>query len=489
MKTHNDIHDYFVKIESQYPVDSWSINGVDIWPYLRIKLYYHLINFIERESPNKVVSSSTTTRRTFKQVIDLAKDYLYYRKKISEKKRINTIFLSIKMHRVNYQGRSFNRFFDSMIKAHNLQDQTATIEMQGIIKNSFNSENLIDGARLLNGYKAYKKILRYFGVQTINSDCFYLNNYEEFLNQLRCQSWFSPNLNFHVNHMIEWSNKIISYSELYSKLLKRRSIKRIIAVSYYGYDDMAAAILASNNLNVETIDFQHGPQTNVHMAYSSWNRLPDKGFNTMPKVYWNWDQLSSDNIQKWWGRSGGTLVTGQPWLAFFKQNMININKCDILYTLQIVNKGNMIQFFSKEILNFMRIEPFIWTLRIHPRNLSQLGAIEDFLKLKLIPKSIYKIELPQNFSLVGSLQNCRIHITNYSGSVIEACLLNRRTVIIDKTGSLFFENYIDGELVHYVDKHNIEFRKDILKILDLNDTNFFNEGLNIFNPIIKTSKK
>jgi hypothetical protein len=39
-------------------------------------------------------------------------------------------------------------------------------------------------------------------------------------------------------------------------------------------DNLYAAVLAANQLGIRTIDFQHGPQTNVHMVFTAWNKIP-----------------------------------------------------------------------------------------------------------------------------------------------------------------------------------------------------------------------
>lgn len=53
-------------------------------------------------------------------------------------------------------------------------------------------------------------------------------------------------------------------------------------LGYYGFDDLYSALITASKLKIKTIDFQHGPQTNVDLAFSNWNKVPAVGFNAMP---------------------------------------------------------------------------------------------------------------------------------------------------------------------------------------------------------------
>ena len=55
-------------------------------------------------------------------------------------------------------------------------------------------------------------------------------------------------------------------------------------------------IAAAKELNISTIEVQHGKQGQFQAAYSGWNFSPDKGFLNMPDHFWCWGNKSVKNI-------------------------------------------------------------------------------------------------------------------------------------------------------------------------------------------------
>ena len=57
ISSQNDIKASILYIEEKYPVDLWEVNGIKVWPYIRIKLYIHLLMMmnknINRETKQK----------------------------------------------------------------------------------------------------------------------------------------------------------------------------------------------------------------------------------------------------------------------------------------------------------------------------------------------------------------------------------------------------------------------------------------------------
>lgn len=62
-----------------------------------------------------------------------------------------------------------------------------------------------------------------------------------------------------------WSLKIECWESFSKKVFKKIKPKKIIFLSYYGFDAITSVMSAANKLNIKTVDLQHGPQTNTHM--------------------------------------------------------------------------------------------------------------------------------------------------------------------------------------------------------------------------------
>tara|TARA_B100002049_G_scaffold168616_1_gene126947 strand:- start:5124 stop:6596 length:1473 start_codon:yes stop_codon:yes gene_type:complete len=482
IKSHQDIHDYIVTIEADFPVDTWSVAGVHVWPHLRIKIYYALIQLVEGTSTIKSDKIQPNKISLFNRCKTKFIELLYYFKAIQGHSSLPVMFSTPSLYRVQYKGLLFHKFFDAMVKAHHLEAKITIIEMQGAKPGCYNPANIIDGISLRNGHRVVDRLIGRLSTGKNLSNEFNLPLYDSFLEHLRMNSLIKISLDLEQKRIIKWGEKVKSTSILYKKLFKNRCTRRFISISYYGYDDMAAALFAANALGLETVDFQHGPQTNVHMAYSSWTKIPEGGFNTMPKVYWNWDQKSSDHIRTWWKQKSGSRVTGHPWLAMTQNENQPIEYCDFLYTLQLISNSKLNYFFPEQILKLMGHSNYSWILRIHPRDATGVGLIRNFLEKNEVPSDCYSIEHPLKRPLITSLNACKIHITNYSGCAIEARILKKKTLVIDKTGYLFYKNYIDDEFIFYLDKHNDDFADRVIEIYSSRNTIKKNLRLGIFNP-------
>ena len=81
------------------------------------------------------------------------------------------------------------------------------------------------------------------------------------------------------------------------------------------------------------------------------------------------------------------------------------------------------------------------------------------------------------------LNNSIAHITNYSGCLIEARLLNVPTVLINVVGKEMFNQYIDDKLVFYLDQNNEDFIENVERKLEgFSKLSFKTKKINVFKP-------
>jgi hypothetical protein len=216
-------------------------------------------------------------------------------------------------------------------------------------------------------------------------------------------------------------------------------------------------------MKISTVDFQHGPQTNIHMAYSSWSKVPTSGFNTMPREFWTWDKNSKENIESWALKTDNTKVTivGQPYIAFsIANNNFKEQKKEILYSLQVEPLDQL----GLKIINLIRNSAYVWNLRLHPRSISN----EEDLTLLLNKNGLFKnfkIQDHVTNPLPESLANTILHITNFSGCLIEAHLMGVPSLIINNVGKEMFAEYIDNKLVYYIDENEKDFDLKFEKLI------------------------
>lgn len=474
----------FENIEKKYPVETWKLNGINIWPYIRIKLYIFLLSEAINCSGHKehIIFADSKIKmnklRLFgKKLSIIVKSFfisIYFFFRI---KRKRIIFVGSHFHRVREKGEYFNRFFDTMIKSHSLEREVYFLEYQKLYSKNFNQSAIIELEKQIN---AFKNILLFFPKKKLKKNDS-LTDYVIFLEKIQKKYPKVKTLNLSIKDLDEWTTKINSISLFYRIFFSKIKPEKIIFSGYYGWDNLYAAILTANKMKIKTIDFQHGPQTN-HMVFSSWNKIPKKGYDLMPREYWVWDDFSKLNIKGWANKQNIKVkVAGQPYLSYRGESISKV-KNQVLFTLQTFPLNNMLPDF---ILNSIVNSQYIWVFRLHPRNIFSNQEIKKFLSSKGIDKSFYRLENPQEVSLADSLSRSVLHITAFSGCLIEARLLKVPSIIVHEIGKSMFENYIDEELIYHFDPSKGSFSCMLSRVISKSKNAQVNTSVQkIINPLI-----
>ncbi|SFD02694.1 hypothetical protein [Algibacter pectinivorans] len=149
-----------ISLEDNFPVDCWTIDNIQVWPYIRIKLYYELLTIYDKKQDvkaNKPLARSSNKVVVFFKIIKafFASEVFFF--KLKQKK---ILFFGAHFHRVLNDGIYFNRFYDSIISHHNLQDDVYMVEYQKIYENMYNHKALIALSKQLDNYKLLLKLTR-----------------------------------------------------------------------------------------------------------------------------------------------------------------------------------------------------------------------------------------------------------------------------------------------------------------------------------------
>ena len=77
------------------------------------------------------------------------------------------------------------------------------------------------------------------------------------------------------------------------------AVKPQLAFAVTSYAGLGHAFaLACRREGILSIDLQHCPQEGSHRAYR-WSRLPERGFSTLPAVFWTWSLEDAAHIAAW----------------------------------------------------------------------------------------------------------------------------------------------------------------------------------------------
>lgn len=142
---------------------------------------------------------------------------------------------------------------------------------------------------------------------------------------------------------------------------------------------------------------------------------------------------------------------------------------------------------TPKIIQLIKDLPYQWILRLHPRNYIEIEEIKAFLiqnqieDKTIIQSSIDEMPLPK--ALLSSI----VHITNFSGCLIEAHLLGVRTILINNIGKEMFYQYIDDKLVYYFNPEEERFLNDVASCIhSLKNSNQTESIQEYPNPFLNT---
>lgn len=472
--------------ENDWPVDNWKVDGVHIWPFIRFKLIFFFSN--KNKKSEGVVSVNRKRFSSLRSVLfapfKLLVSYIWLQIFFFQLKSKSIIFFGSYFHRTKNQGVHFNRFFDPMIHHHGLHKQVYVVEFQKVLGELYNEKAIIPLNRFLYLHKYWFRIRNKFQRKPAE---LILPKFTKFYSTILKEYPEIGTLGISEQGLKIWAQKIRDNAVFFERLFKKVGPSKIIMLSYYGFDDLTSAIFAAHDLGIKIVEFQHGPQTNVHMAYSAWSRIPQQGFNTMPNEYWNWDKKSQENIQKWSNGTGITAkVSGHPYLSYWVSRRDNNlrDSSQILYTLQVFQLDKM---FSDLIINSINKCNFKWIFRLHPRTKYTISEIEHYLINRGVKRDKYSLHTSLQVPLPEVLAISSLHVTNYSGCLIEAKMMGVSSIIVHELGRDLYEDYIDDETVYYFDmadskNTNEEFCSLIHKALNSKE-NKENIATNIVNPL------
>ncbi|WP_264566718.1 hypothetical protein [Flavobacterium sp. N3904] len=476
--TQEDIKEIILQIEHKWPVDEWMINEVHIWPYVRIKLYIHFLMMMNKKFENPQKDSHVATKKKsifkfsniFNWILGGIKVQLFF----GSLKRKKILFFGSHIHRVLHKEKYFNRFYDSLVEEHQLHRDVYMIEYQKVFANTFNKKEVITLEKHLKNYKIFQKGISKFSVTKSES---HLLGYYDFYEHLKELPIRLDSLNISERDLVKWVTKIESLMPFFERFYRIVKPSHVVFLGYYGYDDIYAALLVANKMKIKSVDLQHGPQTNIHMCFSSWSKVPSGGFNLMPNEFWNWDENSKLNIDDWAIKTNAVKakVVGQPYVSYWlKQNdKILSDERVILYSLQTF-PFEIEDMLTPKIIELIKDLSYKWVLRLHPRNYLPTETIRQFLiKHEIEDKAIIQSSIDS--ALPEVLLSSVLHVTNFSGCLIEAHLIGVPTLLINNIGKEMFTQYIDNSKVFYVDQNEDNFILESKKIiLNLN----FNYKLN-----------
>ena len=238
----------------------------------------------------------------------------------------------------------------------------------------------------------------------------------------------------------------------YRRIFKGSSITVAYVVVYYSFRH-APIISALNELGIQTLEYQHGIQNNIHPLYTHWEHLGSAP-KSLPAKVLVWDEVSERRIGVWAHPLGiRTEIVGNLWCsrqASLRQGSEAAGA--IMVAVQIFPEN-----FNLEVLVVIKKMPEQqWIFREHP------VYPMDYESKKALRARYPNLEIvgSQDESVEATLARSFCCITGFSTVGVEALLWGRKTIFTHENARDGLTDYIDGERCFYADT-----AEDILAIL------------------------
>lgn len=451
MKDRYDIREFITGIERRFPVNNWKVDGVHLWPVIRIHLYFHLIRTLYAEKPEVERSASSGEGKLRRMGYDLLSVFRYFRwlTTLPEKQYL---FVGFDSYRENYRGKRFNKFFDTYIEQQGIESKSIVFEFGLYARGEEHNSHLITRYHpFLHGFTLFT---RWFGGRKA---AVALDGIDEFADFLKQTPETAPFLYAGADRIKTLAEEFGLKRRFFSKVIARVKPQQALFLCYYTNNDEMALVAACNQAGIQTVEMQHGPQADIHMGYSNWTVVPAESYAVMPKIFWCWDEHSAKSIASWAANTPvEVIVTGNPWINYWKSKLLS--KADdkyILYTLQPF-PVTLEALFADNILKLFKEEGYRWILRLHPRQTKEVDQVMAYLREKGVADDV-EVDARFERSLPELLSGATLHVTHFSGSAIEAAMFDVPTVFFSAYAESGFKYLIQEGKAVFLDPAKPDF--------------------------------
>ena len=422
-------------IEKAYPVQRWKLNGIHLWPILKRELFFFefakLQKTKEKKAGRSLVGRSLALLKT--------KTAAYYQLFTLKLHPSDFVFAGAPAHRVTWNGKAYNRYFDPIITYLRSKNVNSYLtEYYPIDKKTvFHPDNFIAVATL---YPAFKKShpLRQDWLKLVKEPVF-----QDFLLTLRIK--FPDYEQDLEKKLLSVVDAIASWRDLYLYLFKQTKPRYAVGLCYYTHA-LFGMNVAADELGIISVDMQHGGQGELHPAYTFF-KVPKEGYNTLPKEFWCWDSSSYGHIKSWTkGKAHQVKLIGNPWFSFLKETEKSFEgnftggKKLILFSHQPVVPA--LDLYLIQSIKETR-GSYQWWIRLHPRiSKAEKEAIEILLKGHGIFESV-ELKKATQLPLPIILNQTAVHLSKYSGTIIESIMSGVPTIILGEVGHRTFSQFIE----------------------------------------------
>ena len=452
--------------EKEHPVSSWKYGEMDVWPVLRALVFVECRNHLlstsngvefdwKKGKPNNTHFFKQKVKKWTARLFNLSIPSKKKKNSFSHEpeKSLDFMFFSSWYFRVNYKGQFINKFFQPLLEYISNQHSSSalvveyslhpkyTIEYESIRKDTLFLQDYATNAAPVMPSQSWAEnhLFRLF------FDSVYALGFTEPLDKL----------------LIKKIDRVYRESCIYEELFIRYKPAYAICQTFFN-ESMFAMVFAAQKAGVVSLDLGHGfPCGTSNLIYTNLENFPDRGYNTLPKLFWVWGDPVKNSMDYWIQKQfkHQVLVGGNPWLEYTRKGLKKerlSSKKVVLYTLSI----NLPEQFVMDTMK-LTAETHEWWIRLHPSIRSSKAELGEVLGRNGVLN--YNLNDANSESLPYLLLNCDVHISRNSSSIYESVVFGNYPIILDKEGMAYYHHYVGKEQAYSVINKS---SKDLVQLID-----------------------
>lgn len=464
------IADFIVDIERRFPVDRWSLDGVEIWPLIRVQLYSKLCALAFPPAQSETRGSLHRIAARIKRQASIQwrgrkaeradADHTF-----NETRHADVVLVSDGISQIRVAAGWFDRFCDPIAALAEARGKsTITFTLRDI----FNVPRVRNGVFLQPKLERLKLIARARALEPGNGLGAVTQNVEELNDFLRRKN---PTLVFPPRLIGAQILALRLVSRELAQRLARCKAKAIFIVDYYNLEGMAACH-AAHSLDIPSVDLQHGVAGEHHAAYGRWTRVPARGYSVLPKIFWTWSVDDAACIDAWAKRTSGAHqartvgnVFAVGWHSGIVPRPANLTSRLRALVERQGDRPRYLVALQPGLVSHEALYPILtaiartkgvayWWFRLHP--LQRKGEREELQRLLYDVDSSVEIDEPTDLSLLAILSEVNALLTHSSSVVLEAESLGVPAIVWSRYGTdLFTRSLANGTAYAALDGEHI----------------------------------
>ena len=435
--TIKELCEFIWYLEDKYDLLNFELDGVKVWQYSRMIIYYELaykLNILD--PPNK---SQKNIKMIFKNIFSLLKNAIIYNPLLNFRNVDNIIFTHNRSKKID------GEYIDIYTK-YFIDDLKKSGESYLCYEKPFHNQHL----RKKDSNTVYLDFI--LSVSILYGKLYRIKN-DKKLKKLKSIEDEINNLAQIKFKLLELARKNtgrfkLSY-QIYHYIFSKIKPKKVFAVVAYIY--LGDMLKAAKDLKIDTIEFQHGIISKYHLGYS----YPKKEtLDYMTNTFYSWGNFWHNPINNIFDKKN-IIEYGFDYFNKVKNSYKTIQKKkNKIIIISQTALGNEIMNYVSNIIESLKSYSIVY--KLHP---------EEYT----LYKSYRRFEILSQYNNIQFLENCDLYkefseseyqMGVFSTALYEGLNFQCKTIIFDLNGVEYIQELIHEELAVLYNKQN-----DILKTI------------------------